>query len=96
MNSYKNWSTPGKQGVSLNPGGIRLQTGSGTALGMGNGGINLASRGDATLKGKNGIMVDMLCGKQIILKANEYLYIQCGMSAAALLPEEIHLKGTRV
>ena len=38
----------------------------------------------------------MLCGKQVILKANEYIYIQCGMSAAALLPEEIHIKGTQV
>ena len=38
----------------------------------------------------------MLCGKQVILKAKEYLYLQCGMSAAALLPEEIHIKGTHV
>ena len=38
----------------------------------------------------------MLCGKQVILKANEYIYIQCGMSAAALLPEEIHIKGTKI
>ena len=96
MPGYKNWSTPKKQGVSLNPGGIRLQTGSKTAIGMGNGGISLTSKGDAALKGKNGIEVEMLCGKQVILKANEYIYIQCGMSAAALLPEEIHIKGTRV
>ena len=52
--------------------------------------------GDAALTGKNGIEVDMLSGKQVTLKAEEYIFIQCGMSAAALLPEEIHLKGTRV
>ena len=52
MPGYKNWSTPKKQGVSLNPGGVRLQTGSKTAIGMGNGGISLTSKGDATLKGK--------------------------------------------
>ena len=96
MPGYKNWSTPKKQGVSLNPGGIRLQTRSKTAIGMGNGGISLTSKGDAILKGKNGIEVEMLCGKQVILKANEYIYIQCGMSATALLPEEIHIKGTQV
>lgn len=38
----------------------------------------------------------MLCGKQVVMKAEEYLYIQCGISATALLPEEIHIKGTRV
>ena len=38
----------------------------------------------------------MLSGKQVSLKAEEYIFIQCGMSAVALLPEEIHLKGTRV
>ena len=96
MSGYKNWSTPGKQGVSLNTAGIRLQTGKGTAIGMGKGGISLTSRGDAALTGKNGIEVDMLSGKQVTLKAEEYIFIQCGMSAAALLPEEIHLKGTRV
>ena len=85
-----------KQGVSLNTAGIRLQTGKGTAIGMGKGGISLTSRGDAALTGKNGIEVDMLSGKQVTLKAEEYIFIQCGMSAAALLPEEIHLKGTRV
>ena len=52
MPGYKNWSTPKKQGVSLNPGGVRLQTGSKTAIGMGNGGISLTSKGDAALKGK--------------------------------------------
>ena len=96
MTGYKNWSTPGKQGVSLNPAGIRLQTGSGTAMGMGSGGTSLASRRAIGLAGKNGIEVDMLCGKKVSLKANEYLYIQCGMSGAVLLPGEIHLKGTRV
>ena len=63
---------------------------------MGSGGISLTSKGDAALKGKNGIEIDVLCGKQVILKAKEYLYLQCGMSAAALLPEEIHMKGTRI
>ena len=96
MSGYKNWSTPGKQGVSLNTSGIRLQTGKGSAIGMGKGGISLTSRGDAALTGENGIEVDMLSGKQVTLKAGEYIFIQCGLSAVALLPEEIHLKGTRV
>lgn len=96
MTGYKNWSTPGNQGVSLNPKGIRLQTGSGTAIGMGSGGTGLASRGDMELSGKNGAGTDMLLGKQAVLKAGEYILVQCGMSAAALLPGEIHLKGTLV
>lgn len=96
MSGYKNWSTPGKQGVSLNTAGIRLQTGKGTAVGMGKGGMSLNSRGDADLAGRNGIEIDMLSGKKVILKAKEYIFIQCGMSAAAVLPEEIHLKGTQV
>lgn len=96
MTGYKNWSTPGKQGLSLNTGGIRLQNGTGTAVGMGKGGMSLTGKGGAGLKGKNGIEVDMLCAKQVSLRAAEYIYIQCGMSAAALLPEGIHLKGTRV
>ena len=96
MTGYKNWSTLGKQGVSLNPGGIRIKIGSGTSIGMGSGGISLTSREDTELKGKNGIEIDMLCGKQVMLKAEEYIYIQCGMSAAALLPAEIHFKGTQV
>ncbi|NBH20289.1 hypothetical protein D3Z55_23580 [Clostridiaceae bacterium] len=95
MAGYKNWSTPGKHGVSLNPAGIRLQTGGGSAMGMGGGGISLSGSGDARLKGKNGIEIDMLHGKQIMLKAKEYIYIQCGMSAVAVLPGEIHLKGTQ-
>lgn len=96
MTGYKNWSTPGKQGVSLNPAGIRLQTGGGSAMGMGSGGTSLSSWGDIGLTGKNGIEVDMLLGKKVSLKANEYLCLQCGMSAAVLLPEEIHLKGIQV
>lgn len=96
MTGYKNWSTPGKQGVSLNTAGVRLQTGKGSAIGMGKGGMSLNSRGDAILAGRNGIEVKMLSGKQVSLKAEEYIFIQCGMSAVALLPEEIHLKGTRV
>ena len=96
MTGYKNWSTPGRQGVSLNTAGIRLQTGEGTAAVMGKGGISLYSRKDMALTGKNGIEIDLLSGKKISLKAKEYIFIQCGMSAAALLPEEIHLKGTRV
>ena len=96
MTDYKNWSTPGKQGVSLNPGGIRFRTGKGTSIGMGSGGVILTGRGDAELKGKNDIEIDMICGKQVVLKAEEYIYIQCGASATALLPEEIHLKGPRI
>ena len=65
-------------------------------MGMGSGGISLSSRGEAGLKGKNGIEIDMLHGKQVMLKAKEYIYIQCGMSAVAVLPGEIHLKGTQV
>ena len=38
MTGYKNWSTPGRQGVSLNTAGIRLQTGEGTAAVMGKAG----------------------------------------------------------
>ena len=45
MSGYKNWSTPGKQGVSLNTAGIRLQTGKGTAIGMGKCGTSLTSQG---------------------------------------------------
>ena len=55
MTGYKNWSTPGKQGVSLNTAGVRLQTGKGSAIGMGKGGMSLNSRGDAILAGRNGI-----------------------------------------
>lgn len=62
MSSYKNWSTPKKQGISLNLEGIRLQTGSETAIGMESGGISLTSKGDAVLKRKNGIEIEMLCG----------------------------------
>ena len=62
---------------------------------MGSSGISLSSRGEARLKGKNGKNIDMLHGKQVMLKAKEYIYIQCGMSAVAVLPGEIHLKGTQ-
>ena len=93
MPGYKKLEYTKETGRIIKSRRIRLQTGSKTAIGMGNGGISLTSKGDATLKGKkNGIEVEMLCGKQVILKANEYIYIQCGMSAAALLPEEITSK----
>lgn len=96
MTSYKNWTTPGEQGISLNPAGIRTYNRTGSSFRMGSSGISMTGSGDAALKGKNGLEISMLRGKQIWLSAKGYIYIQCGMSAVALLPEEIHIKGTEV
>lgn len=96
MTSYKNWTTPGEQGISLNPAGIRTYNRTGSFFRMGSSGISMTGSGDAALKGKNGLEISMLQGKQIRLSAKGYIYIQCGMSAVALLPEEIHIKGTEV
>ena len=74
MTGYKNWSTPAKQGRSLNTGGVRLQTGKGSAIGLGKGGMILNSRRDAILAGRNGMIVSQ--------RANDPIYLVHGISFA--------------
>lgn len=96
MPGYKDWSTKGRRGISLSRGGVRFYNGDGKVLNLAPGGAILKSRGGMELVGENPVGMPMLCGKEVHLKAREYIYLSCGTSQAAFLPEEIQIQGARV
>ncbi|WP_207706008.1 contractile injection system protein, VgrG/Pvc8 family, partial [Clostridium sp. HBUAS56010] len=92
ISKTKSWTTPGNQKLVLNESGVSLSNGKQTRLSVTGGGIHISSSGNLSLETEE----ILGHGKNVEMKAGEYVWISCEESGILLLPEEVHFKAEEI